>query len=111
MKMKYFKIAGENIVRLIPPMGGAIATDKIVVEGMGVGYMYREAGFNDLDSGWRFFSGTEDQEYINEVSNRGIYDVNTIANYDPAIIPYLDMPIGTMLERDFDTDQFEIIED
>jgi hypothetical protein len=38
-----------------------------------------------------------------------IYNVNTIANYDKAIIPYLDHPIGTELERIQDTDEFQII--
>ena len=38
-----------------------------------------------------------------------IYNVNTIANYDRAIIPYLDLPFGTELERIENTDKFEII--
>ena len=32
--------------------------------------------------------------------NSGIYDVNTIANYDPEIIPFLDSPFDTAFERD-----------
>ena len=31
----------------------------------------------------------ESQEYVNNPDNIGIYDVNTIANYDCSIIPYL----------------------
>lgn len=46
-------------------MVGALATDKIVVDGI-VGYMYREDAINDADSGWWFFSGTEDQDYIDK---------------------------------------------
>ena len=38
-----------------------------------------------------------------------IYDVNTIVNYDPAIISYLDMEIGTELERN-DDKTFKLIE-
>ena len=37
-------------------------------------------------------SGLEDQDYMDEADNHGIYDVNTIANYDPTIIPLLDEP-------------------
>ena len=31
---------------------------------------------------------------MDEASNHGVYDVNTIANYDPDIIPLLDAPVG-----------------
>ena len=90
-------------------MGGCIATDKITVEGELVDYMVREEPNNDIDSGWQFFSGTEDQEYIDNPENSAIYAVNTIANYDPAIIPYLHLPIGTKLERLRGTNKFQII--
>jgi hypothetical protein len=71
--------------------------------------MYREEPDFAEDSGWRFFSGKEDQEYVDKPENTMIYDVNTIANYDPAIIPYLDMKIGTELERN-DDNTFKLIE-
>ena len=90
-------------------MGGCIATDKITVEGELVDYMIREEPNNDLDSGWQFFSGSEDQDYLDDIDNSTIYDVNTIANYDRAIIPYLDLPIGTQLERIRGTEKFQII--
>ena len=32
-------------------------------------------------------------------TNLAIYDVNTIANYDPEIIPLLDAPIGAVFVR------------
>jgi len=90
-------------------MGGCIATDKITVEGELVDYMIREEPNNDLDSGWQFFSGSEDQDYLDDTDNSTVYDVNTIANYDRAIIPYLDLPIGTQLERIRGTEKFQII--
>ena len=106
---KNFKLKAEQIVKLIEPMGGCIATDKITVEGEAVDYMVRGEPNYDFDSGWQFFSGSEDQEYIDNPDNSAIYDVNTIANCDPAIIPYLDLPIGTQLERVRGTDLFQII--
>ncbi len=57
-------------------------------------YMYRQVPNNSVDSGWRFFSGDESQEYTDEASNFAMYDVNTIANYDPGIIEFLDSPTG-----------------
>ena len=106
---KNFKLKAEQIIKLIEPMGGCIATDKITVEGELVDYMVREEPDNDMDSGWQFFSGTEDQDYVDNPNNSEIYDVNTIANCDKAIIPYLDLPIGTQLERVRGTDKFQII--
>src|SRR5689334_7452054 len=108
---KKFKLAAEQIKRLVEPIGGCIATDKITVEGELVDYMVREEPTNDIDSGWQFFSGTEDQEYIDNPENSAIYDVNTIAIYDPAIIPYLRFPIGTRPERLPGTNKFQIIPD
>lgn len=109
MSKKKYKLPAESIVDLVPNMGGCIATDKITVEGLPVGYMYREESEYPNDSGWRFLSGTEDQNYMDEANNSGIYMVNTIANYDKAIIPYLDLPEGTELERKDDLDEFIIL--
>lgn len=62
-------------------------------------FMYREKPDNDIDSGWRFMAGTESDAYMNDPQNHEIYDVNTIANYDPDIIPLLGAPIGSAFER------------
>ena len=104
---KTFKINCENIKQLILSIGGCMATDKITVNGELVDFMYREQPDFNSDSGWRFLSGTESQEYVDNADNWAIYDTNTIANYDKAIIPYLDLPIGTELERETGTDKFK----
>ena len=106
---KNLKLSASQIIKLIEPMGGCIATDKIIVDGEFVDYMVRENPENEMDSGWQFFSGTEDQDYIDNSENSSIYDVNTIANYDKAIIPYLNFPFGSKLERISGTDRFQII--
>lgn len=106
---KNFKIKGKDLKQLIKPMGACYATDKITVDGELVDYMYREKPDSDVDSGWRFFSGTETQEYADNPNNWAIYDCNTIANYDNAIIPYLHLPIGTELERVSGTKKFQVI--
>jgi hypothetical protein len=103
MKEKKFRLSKAEIKELIKPIGACYATDQITVDGSLVGYMYREVPDFAEDSGWRFFSGTEDQEYVDNPNNTMIYEVNTIANYDPAIIPYLYLEIGTELEREGDS--------
>jgi hypothetical protein len=104
---KRFKIPGDQIRRLIPAMGGCLATDHIVVDGKKVGYMYREQPNFESDSGWRFFSGDESQAYLDDAKRSGIYDVNTIANYDAAILPYLEAEAGSAFGRVAGTDRFE----
>lgn len=71
----------------------------ITVKGNRVGYMYRQLPQNKCDSGWVFTAGTESQEFMDDANNHGIYNINTIANYDPEIIPLLDSPAGSAFER------------
>ena len=99
---KTFALSAHEITPIATGRGACLATDKITVEGRGVGYFYRAAPNNPQDSGWCFFAGDEDDGYMDEVSNHGVYDVNTIANYTPAILPYLDAPIGAAFYRDGD---------
>jgi hypothetical protein len=86
---KTFKIPSEDIQILIAGMGGCYASDKILVDGEPIGYMYREETEDDWDSGWRFLSGTESDDYVNDPDKVGIYDVNIVANYDRGILPLL----------------------
>ena len=97
--MKSFKLAAHEIVALAPGHGGCLATDRITVDGAPVGYCYRETASNKMDSGWRFFAGDESEEYMGSSGNHGIYDINTVANYDQAIIPVLGAPQGSAFER------------
>jgi hypothetical protein len=96
---KAYKLATEEIVELVPHSGGCLATNRITVDGCGVGYMYREEAERDGDTGWRFFSGDESQAYLDDLKNSRVYAVNTIANCDLAIIPYLDTPAPCAFER------------
>ena len=104
-----FQSEGKDIQQIIPNMGYCFATKKITMEGMKIGYMYREVPDDHSDSGWRFFSGTENQDYVDDPSNIQIYDVNTIVNYDKAIIPYLHSPIGSEYERVEEFDNFQLL--
>ncbi len=111
MKDKDFKLGQEDIKELITPMGYGFVSDKVTIEGLPVGYMFRETPQDKQDSGWRFFSGTEDDQYMENDENIEVFDVNIIANFDKAIIPYLDAPLQTDWERVDGTDTFEMITD
>jgi hypothetical protein len=80
-------------------MGGCIASDRITVDGRQVGSMSRESPQNPADSGWVFLSGDEPQEYLDDPNHLAIYEVNTIANYDPTIIPFLYALPGQRFDR------------
>ena len=88
-----------------------MASDMITVEGYPVRFMYRQSPYNETDSGWVFLAGFESDEYMDEASNHGIYAVNTIANYDPSIIPLLQSPIGSVFEKPGDTERFIEVHD
>ena len=97
--------------QIIPSIGVCVATDKIMKDKMLVGFMYREEPEEDIDSGWRFFSGTEDQDYVDDPDNSAVYDLETIMDIDSGIIPYLKMPYGTEMERVEGTDTFQVLKD
>ena len=106
MKLYKFKLKPEEIRDIVPPMGYCLVSDKITVDGLKVGFMYREKPEEKDDSGWRFLSGTETEEYMDDESNTMIFEVNVVANYDPSIIAYLKSKVGTELERVEGTDEF-----
>jgi len=69
---KAFRISGDKIVAVAPGRGSCIASDMILVDGHPVGYMYREPPDLEHDSGWRFFSGLESQDYADDTDHFGL---------------------------------------
>ena len=108
---KKLKLRSDEIRPVAPGLGACLASDMITVRGKPVGFMYREEPDNEMDSGWRFTSGLEDQDYMDEADNHGVYDVNTIANYDPSIIELLDAAPGSVFERTPGTKNFRAVDD
>jgi len=99
-----FYLSKEQIKQIYVGNGpqGCFATNRITVDGKKIGYMYREEPDGDSDfpdSGWRFFSGDETEEYTDNPHNINIFSLNTICNYDATIIPYLDAPYGSYFVR------------
>lgn len=108
---KTFKLSADQVKPIATGYGGCIASDLITVEGHPVRFMYREAPANSFDSGWRFLAGLESDAYMAVTENHAVYDVNTIANYDPSIIPLLDSPAGSVYEKWPDSEQFVAVHD
>ena len=100
MNKKYY-IKPEDIKELFHTDGpdGCIS-DRIMVDGEKIGYMCREYADHDGDSGWRFTAGDEDEEYMSNPENAGVYTLNAVANVDMDIIPFLNSPVGSGFFRD-----------
>ena len=96
-----------------PSMGLCLVSNLITLEGKKVGYMYREEIEEDSenDSGWRFLAGTETEDYVEDEKNSKVFEVETIADFDPAILAYLQLPEGSELERIEGSDTFRIVEE
>ncbi|MCI6265996.1 MAG: DUF2185 domain-containing protein [Erysipelotrichaceae bacterium] len=105
----FIKINVEELIKWDEPNGeGCMVSDKITKEGWKVGYMYSEEPMDsNPDSGWRFFKGDEDEEYMNNPNNFHIFALNTICNYDRDIIPYLHSKIGSEFIR-ISSNEFEL---
>lgn len=108
---KNFKLGANEIKPIVEGMGACVASDMITVKGKPVRFMYREHPDNQIDSGWRFMSGYESDEYMNNPENHAIFDVNTIANYDPSVVPFLDAQVGLAFEKVPGAEDFVLVED
>lgn len=107
--MKDFLNNPDALKDIVSGIGACIASSRITLDGQPVGFMYRERPEFEGDSGWRFLAGDEDDDYMDNHLNAKVYDVNTIANYDIAVVPYLKLAFGIELERIEDSDEFQQI--
>ena len=99
MVEKHFRIPKEQIRDIVTFCGGCLASDRILVDGAPVGYMYREEPEGPDDSGWCFMAGDESEAYCADPARWGKYAVNTIANFDIKVVPFLDQPPGSAYVR------------
>ena len=91
--------------------GHVFATKTLVENRLPVAFMYRETPDGKTDSGWRFFSGVEDQAYVDDPNNIGIYSVDTVLKIDPAIAPYLLSEPRKAYERISGSNEFREVPD
>lgn len=87
--------------------GYVLAPKVLVGNKLKVRFMYREKPDNQNDSGWRFFSGDEDQAYVDNPNNIAVYDVETILAIDRDIEKHLSAPFGAAFEREDPNGVFE----
>ena len=92
--------------------GYVLATKMLVNNKRKVRFMYREKPSNAQDSGWRFFCGYEDQNYVDNPDNIAIYDIDSLLASDKSILPYLvNAEEGIAFERDDENAAFSVVKD
>ena len=75
--------------------GGCIVSKNIIEEKGELKWCVREKGINDLDTGWRFLSSIDTDEYLSNSENMCIYNYDTVVEIEPAILLIYDLPVGT----------------
>lgn len=66
------------------------------------GWMYREYTERDGDSGWRVFSGTEDEEYMDDPYNFSLISTAQMIEIDTTLKVNLLAPFNYSFERNVD---------
>ena len=77
----------------------AILSEMVRSKGKPIRFMYREAPDNEEDSGWRMFSGEEDDEYANNASNMKLVNVGYLLDKDPTLLQPLKSKADVAFER------------
>lgn len=74
--------------------------------------MYKEKPDYEKDSGWRFFTGDENQSYVDNPANilsASLKDV--VEEIDSSVQKYLDCEVGKAFERESETEDFIEVKD
>ncbi|WP_339249183.1 DUF2185 domain-containing protein [Paenibacillus sp. FSL P2-0089] len=76
-----------------------MVTRQCLTPGSGVRWMYREAPTREEDSGWRLFTGEEDNAYLSDPKNTAIMNVYDLIDRDPSLLEPFKGAVGTAFER------------
>jgi hypothetical protein len=75
-------------------------THNILYDGQQVGYLYREEPDNDDDSGWRFITGNETDEYMDDENNTSFVSLGAVLREDDSFLLLLDRDVGVAFVKD-----------
>lgn len=81
-------------------------TNRILIDGARVGYLYREAPDDERDSGWRFTANDESDEYMEDSKNLAFVSIGAVLSRDDSFIHLLDSPEGSSFAFDVRTQSF-----
>ena len=89
----------------------ALVSRKIVDDGLPVRFLYRQEPDNEQDSGWRMFSGFEDEVYVDNPQNIALVQLSVFGDRDKRVDALLDEPAGSVFERKPGQDEFARVTD
>ena len=72
----------------------AIVSQEVSKNGEAIGFLYREAAAFEQDSGWRFFSGWESDEYVADVAHFDTLPLSEVVAMQPEIKTLLNEQYG-----------------
>ena len=76
-----------------------------------IGYCYRDTPENNIDSGWRFLYGDEDDEYLENPANTETIYPEQMLSINPALDVILSAPAGSEFEWDDEQEMYiEIVD-
>lgn len=107
---------GESQALVSKYLVRCFVTNAILDDGARIGLLYREEPDNEdlaeedqwkRDSGWRFMSGDETDEYMNDNGNHAYVSIGAVLRCgDDSFVHLLDAPVGTGFKRDPETGEF-----
>ncbi|MDR1737466.1 MAG: DUF2185 domain-containing protein [Candidatus Symbiothrix sp.] len=84
---------------------------KRALEADHIGYCYRETPENDIDSGWRFLYGDEDDDYLDNPTHVETVYPEDMLSINPALDLVLGAPVGLEFEWNLDSETYDEIVD
>ena len=75
-------------------------TNNILYEGQPVGYLYREEPDKEDDSGWRFTTGSETDEYMDDSNNISYVSLGAVLREDDSFVGLLEREEGVAFAKD-----------
>lgn len=89
----------------------ALVSKKCLEKNGVIRFLYREKADREQDSGWRMFSGEENEEYSNDPQNIQIKKVGYLLDEDPTLLEPLKGSFGSAFERTDKGQQWKKVED
>jgi hypothetical protein len=87
-------------------LGYVAVSNRVMIDGAHVGYLYREAPEKEEDSGWWILAGDETQEYVDDPNNFAFYNASTILERVPELRSVLGADYPAEFEWDPATNSF-----
>src|SRR5215207_9562342 len=84
----------------MPAAEYAVVSRLVATERRKVRWMYREEPTEPADTGWRFFSGDEAEDFGADQENCEFHALDTVIEIDPSVAPYLNRTAPVAFERD-----------